>query len=194
MERLLKLIQHIEILPNSPLFKQIHSIKKQNERPLVELNLNYRTNEEILAWLEPVLGKKIDSSVTISQPFYSDFGRHISLGKNIFINQNVTFVDLGGITIEDHVLIGPNSQLITVNHLTDPNNRRGLMTKPIVIKQNAWLSSGVTVLPGVTIGKNAIVAANSTVTKDVPNDKVVAGTPAKIIKSIEENTSNKKMQ
>ncbi|MDA3973956.1 DapH/DapD/GlmU-related protein [Enterococcus thailandicus] len=185
MERLLELIQYIEILPNSPLFKQIHSIKKQNERPLVELNLNYRTNEEILAWLEPVLDKKIDSSVTISQPFYSDFGRHISLGKNIFINQNVTFVDLGGITIEDHVLIGLNSQIITVNHLTDPKNRRGLITKPVVIRQNAWLGSGVTVLPGVTIGKNVIVAANSTVTKDVPSDVIVAGTPAKIIKSIE---------
>ncbi|OTP06819.1 hypothetical protein A5844_002493 [Enterococcus sp. 10A9_DIV0425] len=174
-----------EILIGTPLYEQIHTIKKQNERPLMELNLQYRTNEEVLKWLEPVFGEKIDPSVVISLPFYSDFGSHILLGKDIFINQNVTFIDLGGITLEDRVLIGPNSQIITVNHLTQPKKRRGLMTKPVIIKENAWLGANVTVLPGVTIGENAIVAANSTVTKDVPSNTIVAGTPAKIIKTIE---------
>lgn len=182
--KLLDQLSQGEMLPGSPLFEQIHQIKAQNEQPLMELNLQYRTNAEVLSWLEPIMGQSIDATVVISLPFYSDFGSHISLGKDIFINQNVTFVDLGGITIEDHVLIGPNSQIITVNHLTEPKVRRGLMTKPIVIKENAWLGANVTVLPGVTIGKNAIVAASSTVTKDVPENKIVAGSPAKVIKTV----------
>ena len=134
--------------------------------------------------MKEITGKKIADSVTISQPFYSDFGRHITFGKNIFINQNVTFVDLGGITIEDDVLIGPGSTFITVNHLIEPKKRRGLKVDPILIKRNAWIGANVTILPGVIIGENSIVAAASTVTKNVPNNVIVAGSPAKEIREI----------
>ncbi|HAX1042357.1 TPA: sugar O-acetyltransferase, partial [Enterococcus faecium] len=85
----------------------------------------------------------------------------------------------------DSVLIGPRVNLITVNHLTDPKERRGLLVKPIHIKKNAWIGAGATILPGVTIGENAIVAANATVTKDVPDNTIVAGIPAKIVKPVE---------
>lgn len=176
-----------EIVKDSPLFEEIHSVKKNNERLLMMLNADYYPNEEVLKHLEKITSQKIDSSVKISQPFYSDFGKHIRFGKDIFINQNVTFVDLGGITIEDQVLIGPGSRLITVNHLISPKKRRGIKVEPIYIKKNAWLGANVTVLPGVTIGKNSIVAADSTVTKDVPDNVIVVGSPAKVVREIEED-------
>lgn len=174
-----------EILPDSPLFKKIHRVKHTNEKYLFELNNGYHTSTEALCYLEKMTGSKIDQSVSISLPFYTDFGAHISFGKNIFINQNVTFVDLGGIVIEDDVLIGPMSRIITVNHLTDPKKRRGLSVKPVKLRKNVWIAANVTVLPGVTIGENSIVAADATVTKDVPANVIVAGSPARIIKRLE---------
>lgn len=172
------------ILQASPLFEEIHQIKQMNEPLLMELNTSYQTNEELLSALGKITGQPIDASVTISQPFYSDFGGHIRLGKRVFINKNVTFIDLGGITIEEDVLIGPGASLLTVNHLAAANQRRGLQLKPILVKKQAWIGANATLLPGVTIGANAIVAASATVTKDVPANTIVAGNPAKIIKKI----------
>lgn len=177
-------IQSIEILPNSSIYEEIHRVKANNEQLVMEMNGAYHSQKEIRDYLEEITGETVADSVTISQPFYTDFGKHISFGEDIFINQNVTFVDLGGIVIEDHVLIGPMCRLISVNHLIDPKKRRGLSVASIKIEENAWLGANVTVLPGVTVGKNAIVAADSTVTKDVPSNVIVAGTPAKIIKEI----------
>lgn len=177
-------VQEIEIQANSPLFTEIHLAKDQNEKFISEMNSGYHTPSETLAYLEKITGDKIAKSVTVSLPFYSDFGKHITFGDNIFINQNVTFVDLGGITIEDNVMIGPMSRLITVNHLVSPEKRRGLVAQPITVRENAWIGTNVTILPGITIGENSIVAADSTVTKDVPNNVIVAGTPAKVLKKI----------
>lgn len=174
-----------EILPGDKLFADIHHIKAQNEPLIAELNTGFKTEEEIFKLLEQITGEAIEPSVSISLPFQTDFGRHIRLGRDIFINKEAFFVDLGGITIEDKVLIGPRVTLVTVNHLLNPQKRRGLTVKPIHIKENAWLGAGVTVLPGVTIGENAVIAANSTVTKDVPANTIVAGTPARVIKEIE---------
>lgn len=173
-----------EILPETTLYKEIHTVKADNERLVMELNSHYHTPQEIQNYLKKITGKEVDASVNISQPFYSDFGKHITFGKDIFVNQNVTFVDLGGITIEDQVLIGPCARLITVNHLTDPKKRRGLSVAPIRIKKNAWIGANVTILPGITVGENAIIAADSTVTKDVPANVIVAGSPAKIMREI----------
>ncbi len=91
---------------------------------------------------------------------------------------------MGGITLEDEVLIGPRVNLITENHPLDPGDRRALVTKPIVIKRNAWIGAGATILPGVTIGENAVVAAGAVVSKDVPDDVIVTGIPARILKTI----------
>ncbi|GGC80171.1 DapH/DapD/GlmU-related protein [Enterococcus wangshanyuanii] len=176
-----------EVLPASALFKEIHKIKENNERLVMELNTQYRKNSEVLSYLEKITGRPIEASVIVSQPFYTDFGRHIIFGKDIFINKNVTFVDLGGITIEDNVLIGPDSRILTVNHLIDPKKRRGVTVAPVVIKKNAWIGANVSIMPGITIGENAIVAADSTVTKDVPKNAIVVGSPAKIARMIDEN-------
>ena len=134
--------------------------------------------------LSEITGNEIDASTTVFIPFYTNFGLFISIGKNVFINHACSFLDLGGITIEDDVLIGPRVNLVTENHPADPAERRSLITKPIVIKRNAWLGANVTILPGVTVGENAIVAAGAVVARDVPANTVVDGVPAKFIKSI----------
>lgn len=184
MKDLLQRIIRKEILKGSPIFDEIHVQKAANERLVMELNTGYHSPEEVIKALEEITGESIDASVTVSLPFYTDFGRHISFGKDIFLNQNVTLVDLGGIFLEDNVLIGPGARLLTVNHLVDPEKRRGIIVDSIRIKDNAWIGANATILPGITIGKNAIVAADSTVTKDVPDNVIVAGTPARIIKEI----------
>ncbi|MHC5247933.1 DapH/DapD/GlmU-related protein [Enterococcus sp. LJL90] len=184
---ILEKLQGKEILAGSEIFKDIHVLKAQNERRIADLNTGFHSKAEIHKALETITGKPIEESVEVQLPFYSDFGRHIQFGKNIFINLNVTFVDLGGITVEDQVLIGPGARLITVNHLTDPKKRRGVKVAPILLKKNVWIGANATVLPGITIGENSIVAADATVTKDVPDNVIVAGSPAKIVKTILED-------
>jgi len=175
------------VAKDEPVFKEIHDIVNKNAPLVHELNSSYHTNDEALDILSKITGQHIDSSVSINLPLYTDFGKHISIGKSVFINSNTMFTDLGGITIEDHVLIGPRVNLLTVNHPTNPKERRGLIVKPITIKQNAWIGAAATILPGVTIGENSIVGANSLVTKDVPANTVVVGSPAQIVKNIKEN-------
>ncbi|AWV73610.1 DapH/DapD/GlmU-related protein [Latilactobacillus curvatus] len=172
------------IYHDSELLQEIHLVKGNNERLVMEMNTGYRDAAEVRSYLKSITDQEIDETVAVSLPFYTDYGKHITLGKHIFINNNVLFVDLGGITIDDHVLIGPRASLITVNHLENPADRRGLFVKPVHIKQNAWIGAGATILPGVTVGENAIVAANATVTKDVPDNMIVAGTPAKVMRQI----------
>lgn len=183
-DHLLAKIQNKKILPHSSLFTEIHELKANNDRLVMEMNSGYHDSDEVNKLLSKVTGNEIDNSTHISLPFYTDFGKHIKFGKDIFINQNVTFVDLGGIYIEDNVLIGPMSRIITVNHLVNPDERRGIEVKPVTIKKNAWLGANVTILPGVVVGENSIVSADSTVTKDVPDNVIVAGTPARVLKEI----------
>jgi len=135
--------------------------------------------------LGELIGKEIDKSTTIFVPFFTNFGRHIRIGKNVFINHACTFLDLGGITIEDDVQIGPKVNLISENHPVDPTQRKNLILSSVLIKRNAWIGAGATILPGVTIGENAIVAAGAVVHKDVPANTIVGGIPAKLIKEID---------
>jgi acetyltransferase-like isoleucine patch superfamily enzyme len=131
-----------------------------------------------------IIGTEIDVSTVIFVPFYTNFGRFITIGKNVFINHACTFLDMGGITIEDSVLIGPKVNLITENHPLNPDDRKSLICKPIVIKRNAWIGAAATILPGVTIGENAVVAAGAVVATDVLPNTIVGGVPAKFIKNI----------
>lgn len=140
--------------------------------------------DEIRDYVSAITGRKVDESTIIFAPMYVNFGRFIQLGKNVFINHACSFLDMGGITIEDDVLIGPRVNLVTENHPLDPSDRRTLITKPIMIKRKAWIGAGATILPGVTIGENAVIAAGAVVSKDVPANTVVGGVPAKFIKRI----------
>ena len=115
-------------------------------------------------------------------PFYSEFGKNLRIGENVFINIGCRFQDTGGITIGDETLVGHGSTLTTLNHSIDPDRRADMTPAPIVIGRNAWLGAGVTVVPGVTIGDGAIVGAGAVVTKDVPADAIVAGVPATLVR------------
>jgi acetyltransferase-like isoleucine patch superfamily enzyme len=134
--------------------------------------------------LADITGNAVDDTTTITIPFYTNFGRFITIGKRVYINHACTFLDMGGITLEDDVLIGPKVNLITENHPLDPADRRALICKPIHIKRNAWIGAAATILPGVTIGENSVVAAGAVVSKDVPANTIVGGVPAKFLKSI----------
>lgn len=153
-------------------------------RLVTEMNASSQDIEQVRKRLSEIIGMEIDGSTTIFPPFYTNFGRFIRLGKNIFINHACSFLDIGGITLEDDVMIGPKVNLITENHPLDPKDRKTLLIQPIVIKRNAWIGAGATILPGVTIGENAVVAAGAVVSKDVPDNSIVAGIPAKVVKTI----------
>jgi len=147
--------------------------------------LNTSTSvDQIRERLSEITGKEIDKSTTIFVPFYTNFGQHINIGKRVFINHACTFLDLGGITIEDDVQIGPKVNLITENHPLDPSQRKTVDLKSILIKRNAWIGAAATILPGVTVGENSVVAAGAVVNKDVPDNTIVGGIPAKIIRTI----------
>lgn len=150
-----------------------------------DLNSSYHDTDQTRVILSELTGKQIDESTSVMPPFYTDFGQFTRFGKRVFVNFGCSFMDRGGITLEDGVLIGPQVKLITENHAEEPDKRQHVYSRPILIKRKAWLGAGVTVLPGVTIGENAIVGAGSVVTKDVPDNAVVVGTPAKIIRYID---------
>ena len=129
-------------------------------------------------------GKPVDESVTVFPPFYSDFGKNITLGQRIFINSGCKFQDQGGVVIGDDCLIGHNALLATLNHDLSPSRRADMHPAPIVVGRNVWIGANATILPGVTIGDNAVVAAASVVTRDVPSDSIVVGSPARVVRSL----------
>lgn len=149
-----------------------------------ELNASYHTPDEIRVLFSELTGRLIPDSFFMFPPFYTDCGRNITVGENVFINANCNFQDQGGITIGDHSLIGHRVILATLNHGIAPEDRHTLYPAPIVIGKNVWIGAGATVLPGITIGDHAIVAAGAVVTKDVPENTVVAGVPAKVLRTI----------
>jgi len=172
------------LIENSdPQLTKVWEIVAQTIRLNSELNTS-STIDEIRHRLTQITGCDIDKSTIIFIPFYTNFGRHIKIGKNVFINHACSFLDLGGITIEDDVLIGPKVNLITENHPTNPSQRKSLLLNSIHIKRNAWIGAGATILPGITIGENSIIAAGAVVNKNVVDNSIVGGIPAKVIKSL----------
>ena len=163
---------------------EVWEVVSRAQRLSSTLNASTSINE-MRDRLSELIGSAIDQSSTVFVPFHTNFGRHIKFGKNVFINHACSFLDLGGITIEDDVQIGPRVNLVTENHPVDPDTRKYLDLKPIVIKRNAWIGAGATILPGVTVGENSIVAAGAVVNMDVPDNTIVGGVPAKVIRSIE---------
>ena len=147
--------------------------------------LTFNDADEVRALFSDLIGKTVDDSFLLIPPFYTTGGPDITVGRNVFVNQNCTFYDLGGLDIADDVMIGPNVSLITSGHPIAPSRRReGVTAKPIVIEKNVWIAAGATIIGGVTVGENSVVAAGSVVTRDVPPNTLVGGNPARVIRSI----------
>ena len=150
--------------------------------------LTYSDADQIRALFSQLIGKKVDDSFLLIPPFYTAGGDEIRVGRNVFVNQNCTFYDLGGLDIADDVLIGPNVSIITASHPLEPSQRRAAtIGRPIVIERNAWIAAGATIIGGLTVGENSVVAAGSVVTRDVPPNTLVGGNPARVIRSIGED-------
>lgn len=147
--------------------------------------LPYGASDQVRALFSELVGAPMDESFVLMPPFYATGGTNTRIGRNVFINQNCTFYDLGGIEIADDVLIGPNVSIITSSHPIEPAQRRkGVIASPIVIEKNVWIAAGATIIGGVTVGENSVVAAGSVVTQDVPPNTLVAGNPARVVRSI----------
>jgi acetyltransferase-like isoleucine patch superfamily enzyme len=172
------------IAANDPEAYKLREASFATKKLLVQLN-NSSDPAEIRDLLGQITGSKIDESVAVFTPLYINYGKNTKIGKNAFINFDCVFLDLGGITIEEGVLIAPKVSLLSEGHPLSPNDRQSLVPRHIHIKKNAWIDAGATILPGVTIGDNAVVAAEAIVSKDVPANTVVGDVPAKTIKIIE---------
>ena len=147
--------------------------------------LTFNDAAEVRALFSQLIGKNVDESFLLIPPFHTAGGDEIRVGRNVFINQNCTFYDFGGLDIGDDVLIGPNVSIITTGHPLEPSRRRAAtIGKPIVIERNVWIAAGATIIGGVTVGENSVVAAGSVVTKHVPPTTLVGGNPARVIRSI----------
>ena len=144
--------------------------------------MGYHTPEQVRAWFARLTGTPIDETLRLCPPFYAGFGRNIRVGRRVFINTGCTFMDRGGIEIGDDAFIGPNVSLITTNHAAGPAMRRCTISRPIRLRGNVWIGAGAIVLPGVTLGENAVAGAGAVVTRDVPPNAVVGGNPARLIK------------
>lgn len=151
----------------------------------MELNHQYHTPEELREIMGRLTGKKIDDTFRLFPPFYTDFGKNLTIGRDVFINSGCHFQDQGGIVIGDGSLIGHNVVLATINHDVNPKNNRKNHYAPITIGDHVWIGSGATVLAGVTIGDWAVVGAGAVVTHNVPAMTVVGGIPARVIKMID---------
>lgn len=162
----------------------MHDAAQEAFQVTAELNNGYRTPDEVRALLTQLTGKPVDQSVIVFPPFYSRFGKNLTLGRGVFINLGCRFQDTGGITIGDGTLIGHGSTLTTLNHAVDPDRRADMIPAPIRIGRKVWTGAAVTIVPGVTIGDGAIIGAGAVVTKEVPPDSIVAGgVPAKLIRT-----------
>lgn len=169
----------------SEAFAAMLEVSEEALRITGELNSGYHPPERVRAFLSRLIGGPVDESVTLFPPFTADFGKNITIGARVFINAGGRFQDQGGITIGDDCLIGHNAVIATLQHDIAPERRADLLPSPVVLGRNVWLGANVTVLPGVTIGDDAVVGAGSVVTKDVPARSIVVGSPARVVRSID---------
>ena len=157
-----------------------------------ELNQTYHTPDEIRDLLSRLFGYKVDSTLRVFPPFYTDFGKNIHIGQRVFINACCHFQDHGGIFIGDDCQIGHNVVFATLNHGLDPKDRKSTYPAPIVLGRNVWIGANATILQGVKIGDYAVVAAGAVVTKEVEPNTIVGGIPARVIRHIKLPTNDNK--
>ena len=162
----------------------MHGVSQEALKITAEINGSYHEPEELRALFSRLIGQPVDESFAMFPPFYTDCGKNIHIGKRVFINMGCKFQDQGGIFIGDGALIGHNVVLATLNHARSPHDRGTMIPAPIHIGKNVWIGSNATILPGVTIGDGAIVAAGAVVSRDVPENTIVGGVPARIMRHL----------
>lgn len=168
----------------SELHLMFHRLSQEALRLTAEINGRYHTPEELHALMEQLMDRTLPKSFGLFPPFYTDCGKNITVGENVFINMGCKFQDQGGITIDDGALIGHGVMMATLNHDLSSDRRGDMLPGPIHIGRNVWIGAGATILAGVSVGDNAVVAAGAVVTKDVRPDTVVGGIPAHFIKNL----------
>lgn len=164
----------------------MHGVSQEALRLTAEINGSYHEPHALRTLFSQLIGQPVDEGFGLFPPFYTDCGKNIHIGKNIFINMGCKFQDQGGIYIDDGALIGHNVMLATLNHAKSPKDRGTMIPAPIHIGKQVWIGANATVLPGVSIGDGAIVAAGAVVTKDVPPNTIVGGIPATVMTHINE--------
>lgn len=162
----------------------MHQMAQEALRITMQLNNKYHEPHEVRQLLAELWGIDVPESLGMFPPFSTDFGKNTTVGERVFINAGCKFQDQGGISIGNDCLIGHNVTLCTINHDPCPERRADMVFRPIRIADKVWIGANATVLPGVTIGEGAIIAAGAVVTKDVAPRTVVGGVPAKVIKTV----------
>lgn len=163
----------------------MHKLCQEALRICAKLNAKYLPENEVRDIFSELTGQKIDESFGLCPPFYTNCGKNIKIGKNVFINSGCNFQDQGGIFIDDGVLIGHMVMLATLNHSENPEHRGDMIPEPIHIGKNVWIGANATILAGVSVGDGAIIAAGAVVTKNVPKNTIFGGVPAKFIRKID---------
>ena len=164
----------------------MRSVSQEALKITADLNNSYHTPEEIREIMCRLTEKNVDEEFSLFPPFYTECGRNITFGKHMKINSGCKFIDWGGIFFGDDVLIGPNVVFSTVNHSMNPDRRKDSILKAIYVGNKVWIGAGAIILPGVSIGDGAVVAAGAVVKNNVPEKTIVAGVPAKVIGNAED--------
>lgn len=172
------------IVAGNEIHQKMHSMSQRALRLTTKINSAYHSPEELRELMSELIGKPLDEGFGLFPPFSTDCGQNITIGRHTFINMGCSFQDWGGITIGEECLIGHNCTICTVNHSKDPKRRGDITCIPVNIGNRVWIGANVTILPGVSIGDGAIIAAGGVVNKNVKPNTIVAGVPAKTIKNI----------
>lgn len=162
----------------------MHAMSQRALRLTAKLNGEYHTPEQLRELMSQLICKPLDNEFGLFPPFYTDCGQNITIGRHTFINMGCSFQDWGGIVIGDDCLIGHNCTICTVNHSQNPDRRGDMTCAPVRIGNKVWIGANVTILPGVSIGDGAIIAAGAVVNRNVEQNTIVGGIPAKLIKQI----------
>lgn len=172
------------IMAGSEIHQAMHRMSQEALKLTVKINSGYNSPDELRELMSELTGEPLDEGFGLFPPFYTDCGKNINIGKRVFINMGCTFQDWGGITIGDDCLIGHNCTICTVNHDKNPDKRGSMVCHPVKIGNKVWIGANVTILPGVSIGDEAIVAAGAVVTRNVDAGTIAAGVPARMINKI----------
>lgn len=181
----LRIMDSGEPIPaGSAVHRKMHELSQEAIRVTMRINSAYHTPQELVELLRELTGTHVPDTVGLFPPIYCDCGKNLHIGENVFINSGCEFQDQGGITIGAGSLIGPQVVFATINHDPNPDLRAGMVPSPIRLGEAVWIGGHATILPGVTIGDGAVVGAGAVVTKDVPPRTIVAGVPAKVLRTV----------